>query len=146
MASQFTTARIIEFADTDMAGIAHFARFFVFMEQTEHAFFRSLGLSIHMERDGDLVTWPRVSTSCDYANPVRFEEELTIQLTVQRKRTRTLTYCFDFTRKGEHIAHGELTTVCCRANPGEPMRAVPIPDYIDSLIEATALADVDDAA
>ena len=80
MASEFTTTRLIEFADTDMAGIAHFSRFFFFMEQAEHAFFRALGLSIHMERDGELVTWPRASTSCDYANPVRFEEELIVKL------------------------------------------------------------------
>ena len=136
MASEFTTTRLIEFADTDMAGIAHFSRFFFFMEQAEHAFFRALGLSIHMERDGELVTWPRASTSCDYANPVRFEEELIVKLTVRCKRTRTLTYGFEFSRGPDHIASGELTTVCCRANPGEPLRAIPIPDYIGALIEA----------
>ena len=141
MASEFSTRRIIEFADTDMAGIVHFSRFFVFMEQTEHAFFRSLGLSIHMERQGEQVTWPRVSTSCDYTTPIRFEEEVTIHLKVARKRTRTLTYSFEFSRGGEQIANGALTTVCCRANPGERMRAIPIPAYIDSLIEAVPTDD-----
>ena len=145
MASEFSTSRIIEFADTDMAGITHFSRFFQFMEQTEHAFFRSLGLSIHMEREGELVTWPRVSTSCDYAHPIRFEEELAIHLKVVRKRTRTLTYSFQFSRGGGQIANGGLTTVCCRANPGEEMRAIPIPAYINSLIEA-APTDGEDPA
>ena len=37
------TTRRIEFADTDMAGLVHFARFFVFMETAEHAFLRAAG-------------------------------------------------------------------------------------------------------
>ena len=145
MASEFATTRIIEFADTDMAGIVHFSRFFVFMEQTEHAFFRSLGLSIHMEREGEQVTWPRVSTSCDYAHPIRFEEELTIHLKVERKRPRTLTYAFQFSKGEEEIASGGLTTICCRANPGEQMRAIPIPAYIDALIETAPTGGEDKA-
>ena len=39
----FTTTRRVEFGDTDMAGIMHFANFFRFMERTEHAFLRTLG-------------------------------------------------------------------------------------------------------
>ena len=40
---EFKLTRRIEFAETDMAGIVHFANFFRMMEATEHAFFRSLG-------------------------------------------------------------------------------------------------------
>ena len=46
MPSEFNTTRRIEFSDTDMAGIVHFSRFFVFMEAAEHAFLRSLGTSV----------------------------------------------------------------------------------------------------
>ena len=42
MAYEFKMKRQVEFADTDMAGIMHFANFFRFMEVTEHAFYRSL--------------------------------------------------------------------------------------------------------
>jgi acyl-CoA thioester hydrolase len=38
MASEFHATRRIEFPDTDMAGIVHFSRFFVFMEAAEHEF------------------------------------------------------------------------------------------------------------
>ena len=36
MHTEYRTKRKIEFADTDMAGIVHFTRFFVFMETAEH--------------------------------------------------------------------------------------------------------------
>ena len=52
MPCEYRTRRRIEFVDTDMAGIVHFARFFVFMEAAEHEFLRSLGLSVHLEHDG----------------------------------------------------------------------------------------------
>ena len=40
MPSEFKHTRRIEFAETDMAGIVHFANFFRMMETTEHEFFR----------------------------------------------------------------------------------------------------------
>ena len=52
MPSEFKLTRRIEFAETDMAGIVHFANFFRMMESTEHAFFRSLGLTIHGHEAG----------------------------------------------------------------------------------------------
>ena len=113
-----------------MAGIVHFTRFFVFMETAEHEFLRSLGTSVAMEWDGDKIGWPRLAASCEYLRPLRFEDEVDIHLSVCKKGTRSLTYQFHFTRHGEDIARGEVTTVCCVCNPGEKLRAIPIPDFI----------------
>ena len=57
----FTTQRRIEFADTDLSGLVHFSRFFVFMENAEHLFLESLGTSIHTHVEGHELGWPRVS-------------------------------------------------------------------------------------
>ena len=86
MPHEFKLTRRIEFADTDMAGIVHFANFFRMMEATEHAFFRSLGLTIHGHEAGTTTGWPRVSATCDYRAPLRFEEEVEIH-----PKTLTLT-------------------------------------------------------
>ena len=130
MASEFRARRRIEFADTDMAGIAHFSRFYVFMEQAEHDFLRSLGLSVHMELDGNAISWPRLAASCEFFGAVRFEEEVDIHLTVARKGTKSMTYACEFSRGNERIASGEITSACCICNPGEPLRAIAIPDVI----------------
>ena len=62
MAYEFRMKRPVEFYDTDMAGIMHFTNFFRFMEAAEHAFHRSLGLSVDWEKaEKSLgVGWPRV--------------------------------------------------------------------------------------
>ena len=82
MPYEFKHTHRVEFAETDMAGIVHFSNFFRMMEATEHAFFRSLGFTIHGLEDDATVGWPRVSAACDYRSPLRFEEEVEIHLIV----------------------------------------------------------------
>ena len=130
MCTEYQTKRKIEFADTDMAGIVHFTRFFVFMESAEHEFLRSLGTSVATEWEGNKIGWPRLAASCEYLSPLRFEDEVDICLWVSKKGTKSLTYQFHFTRQGEDVARGKLITVCCITNPGEKLRAIPIPDFI----------------
>ena len=92
MAHQFFYRRRVEFADTDVAGIMHFSNFFRFMEVTEHAFYRSLGFSVHPfqrgsdEDDAAHVGWPRVHASADFRLPLRFEEEVEIELLIEEIR------------------------------------------------------------
>ena len=140
MPSQFHCRRRVEFADTDMAGIVHFSRFFVFMEATEHAFLRSLGLSVHLERDGQTISWPRLAAACDYRRPVRFEDELEISLHIERLGNKSVTYGVAFEHEGEAVADGTLTAACCLCDPGVPLRAIPIPDFIRQRFEAPETA------
>ena len=100
MHSEFHTTRRVAFSDTDMAGIVHFSRFFVFMEAAEHAFLRSLGTSVSTEWDGNKIGWPRLEAKCTYLSPAVFEDVLDIHLRVIRKGTKSLTYRFDFFSRG----------------------------------------------
>ncbi|MCY4351640.1 MAG: thioesterase family protein [Gemmatimonadetes bacterium] len=137
MHSEFHTTRRIEFSDTDMAGIVHFSRFFVFMEAAEHAFLRSLETSVSAEWEGNKIGWPRLEATCTYLSPAVFEDVLDIYLKVIRKGTKSLTYRFDFFRGETAIASGKLSTVCCICNPGEKIRSIPIPDFIADQIQVT---------
>ena len=130
MVSEFYTTRRIEFPDTDMAGIVHFSRFFVFMEAAEHEFLRSLGTSVSTEWDGDKIGWPRLAASCDYVSPARFEDVLDIRLTVVRKGGKSMTYGFEFSRDGTEVAWGSLRSVCCICNPGVAIRSTSIRGFI----------------
>lgn len=137
MHSEFHTTRRVEFSDTDMAGIVHFSRFFVFMEAAEHAFLRSLGTSVSTEWDGNKIGWPRLEATCTYLSPAVFEDVLDIHLKVIRKGTKSVTYRFDFFRGETAIARGELSTVCCICNPDEKIRSIPIPDFIADQIQVS---------
>jgi len=139
MPHEFKLTRRIEFAETDMAGIVHFSNFFKMMEATEHAFFRSLGHSIHGHDPVSTVGWPRVSASCDFRAPLRFEDEVEIHLEVAEVRTRSIRYQFTFRKvaDGTEVARGGVTAVCARVEKSTgKLSAVPIPEAITDLIQA----------
>lgn len=135
MAYEFKVTRRVEFSETDMAGIVHFANFFRYMEFAEHAFFRSLGRSIVM---GD-VGFPRVHAHCDYHKPLRFEDVIEIHLLVAEKRSKVLTYIFKFGKQTAEglieVARGKLTVVCVAHKADGSMTSTHIPAELAAQIE-----------
>ena len=141
MAHEFRLSHRVEFADTDAAGIMHFSRFFPCMEKTEHAFYRSLGLSVMTKESDRISTFPRVAASCDYMKPLRFEDEFDVRLIVAEKKQKVLRYVFDFLRPGDDgsdalHARGSITVVHAhKPYDGGPMKAAPLPQRIVDAID-----------
>ncbi|MFO0964554.1 MAG: thioesterase family protein [Gemmataceae bacterium] len=136
--SVFRVQRRVEFCDTDMAGIVHFANFFRYMEFAEVAFLRSLGLNVKMEADGRKIGFPRVSATCDYIRPARFEDVLDISLRVDRLGEKSVTYAIDFQRGPDLIARGKVTSVCCLVHEENRLEAIPISAVYRGPVEAFA--------
>ncbi len=136
MPEPFRTTRLVEFHDTDMAGIMHFASFFVYMESSEHELLRSLGLSVHSVIDGERVSFPRVSATCDYTSPAHCEEVLEVAVSVARIGATSVTYEFRFTHEGRQVAVGRMTSVCCRIVPGKPPVSRPVPEEMAKKLAA----------
>ena len=136
MAAQFVTRRRVEFGDTDMAGIIHFSSYYRYMEEAEHSFFRSLGLSVMQKReDGVVVGWPRVSASCSFEAPARFEDELEIQVSVERKGVKSLTMRYEFFNAQRRVAHGRMKIACCLCRHDGPLESIPIPSVYDNAFQ-----------
>lgn len=137
----FTYRATVEFADTDMAGIMHFSNFFRFMERAEHAFWRSLGLSVTTIIDGKRVSWPRVQASCDYKQPLRFEEAVDIEVALREVRGKAVVFGFRFLRaeSRELAAEGSVTAVCAADDESAGrMRAIEIPAEIAQRLSGLA--------
>jgi acyl-CoA thioester hydrolase len=143
MAQAFVTERLVEFCETDAAGIAHFANFFLYMEQAEHAFLRSLGTSVMLpEEDGWRLSWPRVHAKCDFLGTVQFEEQLRICLQIERLGEKSVTYRFDFFSPSNRlIARGTLIAVCCRMQSENSLiESIRIPETLRRLLEGFVIA------
>ena len=148
VAYEFKLTRQVEFSDTDMAGIMHFSNFFRFMEAAEHAFFRSLGFSIHTIGLTEPLGWPRVHADCDFKHPLRFEDTVEIRLFVREKKEKSIAYTFRFWKlNGEpprEVARGTLAVACVRRDyPGGPMTSIPIPAAIADQIEVAPVELLD---
>lgn len=124
MRRYFAVQRAVEFSETDMAGLVHFANFFRYMEFAEARFFEFLGEPLIGKEAAALIGWPRVRASCDYRAPLFFGDTLEIRLSIHELKIRALEYRFDFYRvqatpeatEADKIARGKMTTVrVCRA-------------------------------
>lgn len=135
MPSRFLHRRRILFHETDLAGIVHFSNFFKYMEEAEHAFLRSVGLSIHPEENWRSPVrhgWPRVRAACDFHMPLQFEEEIEIELQVAEIRTRSIRYrCLiwkDPDGRRLRAATGELVVVSVVADRAAgTIQSAPLP-------------------
>lgn len=135
MPAAYVAQRRVEFRDTDAAGIMHFSAFFAYMEEAEHEFLRSLGLSVLMRDEQGPISWPRVSAHCDFRSAVRFEDELTIEVSIEKLGLTSATYQFAFACRGKPVATGNMTSVCCRLNADGTIRSIPIPDDIRARLQ-----------
>lgn len=136
MEPAFSIIHRVQFSETDQAGIVHFSNFFKWMEEVEHAYFRSIGLSVSMQHDDIHVGWPRVSVSCDFFGPVRFEDEVELRLRVTRVGEKSFSYEVEFWVASMRIALGKSTSVCCAVEPAG-MRSIPIPASIRGKLPVT---------
>lgn len=139
MAYEFKATRRVEFADTDMAGIMHYSNFFRFMETAEHAFFRSLGLSIVTTQTDPPVGWPRVRAECEFKVPLRFEDEVEVHMLITEKKSKSLSYLFIFRKLNNphpiEVGRGKLTVVCVTRDGHGKMSAANIPAKVADKIE-----------
>jgi YbgC/YbaW family acyl-CoA thioester hydrolase len=153
MTHEFTWRRRVEFAETDTAGVAHFAAFFRWMEEAEHALYRSLGGTAYRWESDRVEGMPRAAASCEYLRPARYEDELDVRLVVREMTDRSITYEVEFRRVGptadegdspEVIARGSMRVVhVVRAHGALEWRVTALPEILAAALEPAPPSDPD---
>ncbi len=133
----FIHQREVDFADTDMGGIVHFARYLVYSETAEHRFLESLGYPVvNADEQGCMLCWPRVSVAADYLRPIRFGETVAIEVTVVRLGGSSIDYLFELRCSDDLCARIKETVVHCRLHETNGIQAVRIPDGLRKKLQA----------
>ncbi|HET7696366.1 MAG TPA: thioesterase family protein [Vicinamibacterales bacterium] len=122
---EFRVSRRVLFSETDVAGLVHFSNFFRYFEDAEHALWRQAGLSIHPERSP--IGWPRVSASCEFHRPLKFEQEFEIAVRIAEMTKRTIAYTGEITRNGEKIAGAAWKIACVARLADGSIKSADIP-------------------
>jgi YbgC/YbaW family acyl-CoA thioester hydrolase len=135
--ASFVITRRVEFFDTDMAGIVHFANYYRFMEEAEHELFLKCGLKIvGFTPDGKKYGWPRVASRCTYFAPATYDDVIEIHVRIAQRTAKALTTAYEFRRGETLLAEGDMTTVYCVFPPGEKMQSAPMTDEIIARLDA----------
>ena len=132
MTAEYKKQRRVEFSETDMAGIIHYSSYFQYMEEAEHEFFRTLGLSIVLEDSGTSYGFPRIATRCEFSRPLRFEDVVDVQLRISRIGRGSITYQYLFSLVDEEVARGEVTVACVTRDAEGKMRSSELPESLSS--------------
>ena len=127
--------RLVQFGDTDMAGIVHFSWYFRYAEEAEHAFYRSLGVTV-ISREGDFALgMPRLSARMEYLRPLKCEDEVDVHIWVRRKGTKSIVYHLTMSKGKETVARGEIAVISCRTHPDGRIESIPLPADLAGKIE-----------
>jgi acyl-CoA thioester hydrolase len=132
----FRYPRRVQFAETDLAGIAHFAMFFRYMEEAEHALWRAAGLTI--AKSGEDAGWPRVAASLDFKAPLHFEDEFEVVVTIEKVSRSTISYRHVILKDERVIAEGTMTAIHVGKRLGEALKSAPIPVQVIDALRAAA--------
>jgi acyl-CoA thioesterase FadM len=115
----------LDWADTDAAGIAHWTAVFRLVERAEAALFTALG------RAEVFGTAPRTAVEVRYRSPLRFNDEVEVELRVTKVGRTTIEYSFLVSGPEQTAAEGTLGA--CIVDP-ESGRATRMSDELRQLL------------
>ena len=97
--------------DTDASQRIHYTALFRFFEAAEHEFFRNLGTGYPEMSDRSLA-WPRVHAECDISGALVFDDEIQIEVVVDRVGTTSFSLRFRALKRGAERGTGRIVIVC----------------------------------
>jgi acyl-CoA thioesterase FadM len=124
-----TVTRRVEWMDTDAAGIYHWTTAFRLAESAEAALHTALGFA---ERT---FGWtPRVAVEATFTRPLRFNDPVDVELTVERIGRTSVAYRFTLTGPAGVASTGTITT--CLVDPASGQPTAWPPDLVELLSRA----------
>jgi len=128
MGASVTIRRRLDWADTDAAGYWHHSTFWTYAEAGEAELMRTLDLTA--------LTFghtPRKAVTAEFHRPIYFDDEVTIELTVEAVGRTSATYHVTLSTDAGVAATGTLTVVLT----GDDGTPVPWPDDARSALTAS---------
>lgn len=122
----------VEWGDTDAAGIVFSPNFYKWMDQADHAFFKSLGFSVLELVRNEKIGIPLLESKCTFKRPLLFEDQVEIYTKVLDLTEKVITFEHVFIKEGELAAEGYNTRIF--ASIDGKLKSVPIPPEIKEAI------------
>lgn len=141
MSSGFYYHRPLRFAETDMAGVGHFAAILTVVEEAWHAWLTKLGESVHPAHapaGAEPVGWPVVSIASDFRHPVHFQDDIRVLLAVERLGARSLRLRFTLEGPQGEFGSGSLTLACANQAANGTWSARPVPTRLAAKLTGAA--------
>lgn len=133
MGEPFCWRSRIRFSDTDASGRIHYSAMFRHMEAAEDEFLRAIGQPYADIENAAGISFPRVHVEAQFVAPLRYDDEVETQVTVERIGESSFTLYFMSVANGTAVARGRITAVCMSV---ETQRSTPLPEALAEALQA----------
>ena len=117
----FRYRRKAQYHETDQMGVIHHANYIKWMEEARIAFLESLGYAYaDIEREG--IGSAVVGVSAQYRSPVRFGDEVTVDVRIQSYNGATLTFMYEIRQSADGTLCATGETRHCFLKDGRVVR------------------------
>jgi acyl-CoA thioester hydrolase len=108
------------YGDTDQMGVVYYGNYLRYFEAARGALLRASGLSYaEVERSGYLL--PVIEAHVRYLSPARYDDLITVTLTVEKVRGASVRFAYRVTRGDDLLAEG-MTEHACLGPDRRPAR------------------------
>jgi 4-hydroxybenzoyl-CoA thioesterase len=122
----------IEFGNCDPLRIVYYPNYVVWIDQSTHHLFESVGLPIRDLQERLGVQLPLVDLAMQFAKPAGWGDDVEIESQIERWGTKSFDVAHRITNAatGDTLSTGRETRVCVRINPGaaKELAGCPIPE------------------
>lgn len=127
MNSNFTFEIRTRYGETDQMGVIYYGIYPQYLEVARVEWLRSLGIS-YKELEALGVMLPVVSLQINYKRPARYDELLSITLTLRERPTSKITFDYQiFNKEKQLLAEANTTLVFVNKETFKPIKC---PDFI----------------
>jgi len=106
-----TQIRVI-YGDSDQMGVVYYANYLRFFEAGRNEFIRAKGLRYRDFEERHGLVLPVVEASVRYLSPARYDDLVTIEVTLEEARRASARFGYRVTRDGEVLATGHTVHAC----------------------------------
>ena len=130
----------IRFGHEDHARIVYYPRFFDYFHQAFEDFFEAHGRTYRQVLTEDKLGWPAVHAEADFRAPLRFGDELRLEVTVEHVGDKSVRFRYRGLRAAddELVVVGKTAVVCVDMDTFE---SKPIPEFYRNLFEKHRITD-----
>lgn len=124
---------LVNWGDTDKAGIVYYPNFFKWFDIAGHQFFRSCQLSpVKLEEERGIIV-PLLDVQCTFEKALLYDDLITIHTKVDEINRKTIKLRHAVYREGIRVAHGyELRGWVEKSEEG--IKAVIIPEDVKAIL------------
>ena len=91
----------VRFVETDMMGVAHHANYLRWFEMGRIAYFRTCGINL-LDLLAEDIFFPITEVTAKYKNPLTFDDEFEIQITMQDLNRAKMDFAYKIIRSKDY--------------------------------------------